>query len=138
MAASHGSKAVFKIGTAADPSVVTDMSQYGNSVGAQFSRETGEVTVFAQQSKQYIPGLKDATIPFQGPYDDESDQILWDIYDQGVVIDFEYYPAGEGVGNVKYSGQMMITSYEVTSAVSDPNSASGQFQVSGDVAREVL
>lgn len=135
MTASHGSKAVFKIGTAAAPAVVGDMSQYGNSVGLSMNRDSAEVTTFALGSKQYIPGLKDATVPFEGPYDGASDQIMWDLYNQGTIVDFEYHPAGVGVGLPIFSGQMFVTSYEVSSAVSDANATSGEFQVTGDVAR---
>lgn len=138
MAASHGSKAVFKIGTAADPATTQDLSQYGNSVGLTLSRDASEVTTFALGSKQYIPGLKDATVPFEGPHDSVSDQLMWDLYDQGVIVDFEYFPAGEGTGNPKFTGKMFVTSYEVSSEISDANATSGEFQCTGDVARELV
>ena len=138
MAPSHGSKAVLKIGTNAVPATAVDVSQYGNSVGVAFSRDASEVTTFALQSKKYIAGLKDATIPFEGPFDDAADQQFWDLYANGTLVNFEYYPRGVGVGSgPKYTGQLMITSYEVSSDVSDPNAVSGEFQVSGDVARTV-
>lgn len=138
MSATHGSVAVFKIGTHAAPTTVTNMSDYGNSVGLTLNRDSSEVTTFALQSKKYIPGLKDATVPFEGPLDDASDQIMWDLYDNGTIVDFEYYPAGEGTGKPKYEGKLFVTSYEVTSEVSDANQTSGEFQVTGDVSREVV
>lgn len=138
MVASHGSTAVFKIGTSAAPDEVTNMSQYGNSVGLTLNRDSSEVTTFALQSKKYIPGLKDATVPFEGPFDSDADQIMWDLFDGGEIVVFEYYPAGEGTGKVMYSGELFVTSYEVSSDVGDANATSGEFQVTGDVAREVL
>lgn len=138
MAASHGSKAVFKIGTNAVPQTAVNMSQYGNSVGLTMNREASEVTTFALQSKKYIPGLKDATVPFEGPYDDASGQIMWDLYNNGTIVLFEYYPAGEGTGKVKFSGQLFVTSYEISSDVGDANATSGEFQVTGDVARSLV
>lgn len=137
MAASHGSVAVFKIGTNAAPAATQDLSQYGNSVGLTLNRDSSEVTTFALRSKKYIPGLKDATVPFEGPYDDEADQILWDLYENGTIVEFEYFPAGEGAGKPVFSGELFVTSYEVSSDVSDANAASGEFQVTGDVARAV-
>lgn len=139
MAASHGSLAVFKIGTSALPTTVVNMSQYGNSVGITFNRESAEVTTFALQSKKFIPGLKDATVPFEGPFDPAADQIMWDLYNNGTIVNFEYYPAGEPVGasKPKFTGQLFVTSYEVTSDVGDANATSGEFQVTGDVARAV-
>jgi hypothetical protein len=137
MAFSHGSKAIFKIGTHAAPTVVTDLSTYANSVGVTMSRDSGEVSTFGVSSKQYVPGLKDATVPFEGPFDPTADQILWDDYNFGDIVNFEYYPSGVATGNIKYSGKMFVTSYEVSSGVGDPNAVSGEFQVTGDVARAV-
>lgn len=138
MAASHGSKAVFMVGTAAAPAVVQNLSQYGNSVGMTLNRDSAEVTTFALQSKQYIPGLKDATIPFEGPFDTLSDAILWDLLNAGTIANFEYYPAGNTTGLPKYSGQLFVTSYEVSSDVGDANSTSGEFQVTGNVTRALV
>jgi hypothetical protein len=137
MAASHGRVAVFKMGTNATPTTLANFSQYGNSVGLALTRESGEVTTFALSSKKYMAGLKDATIPFEGPFDDASDLIMWDIYNNGTEVSWEYFPAGETAGRPKYSGKLIVTSYEVSSDVADPNSTSGEFQVSGDVARGV-
>jgi hypothetical protein len=137
MAASHGSKAVFKTGTFAAPTTVQDMSQYGNSVGLTLNRDASEVTTFALQSKKYIAGLKDATVPFEGPFDDACDLIMWDLYNNGTIVNFEYFPAGTTAGKPKYSGTLFVTSYEVSSDVSDANATSGEFQITGDVARGV-
>lgn len=137
--ASHGSKAVLRVGTAAAPTpAATEISDYGNSVSASFSRDSSEVTTFALGSKQYIPGLKDATIPFEGPFSSELDAVMWPLFDQGTIVDFQYEPAGPGAGNIRYSGRFFITSYEVSSDVGGPNGTSGEFQVTGDVTREVL
>lgn len=138
MAASHGSKAVFKVGTFAAPSTPGDISQYGNSVGLTLNRDSAEVTTFALGSKQYIPGLKDATIPFEGPFDTLSDQILWDLYNNGTIVLFEYYPAGNTTGLPKYTGSLFVTSYDVSSDVGDANATSGEFQVTGNVARSLV
>ncbi len=135
---SHGSKSVFKLGTSAAPATVGNMSQYGNSVGLTLNRDTAEVTTFAKGSKQYIPGLKDATVPFEGPYELAADTIMWDLYNNGTIVNFEYFPAGEGTGNAKFSGQCFVTSYELSSDVSDASASSGEFQVTGDVARVIV
>lgn len=74
MAASHGSKASFWLGTAASPAVVVDLSVYGKTLGEAFKRDSAETTTFKKGSKTFIPGLKDATIPFDGPLDAVVDQ----------------------------------------------------------------
>lgn len=138
MTTSHGSKATLWAGTAAAPTVKADISVFGNSTGVTFNRDTAETTTFALGSKQYVPGLKDATVPFEGPFDTDADVIMWPLYDQGVIVDFEYCPAGQGVvGSPAYTGKMFVTSYEVTSDVGDTSAMSGEFQVTGDVTRTI-
>lgn len=138
MAASHGSTAVFMLGTHAAPATPGNVSQYANSVGLSMSRDSAEVTTFALQSKQYIAGLKDATIPLEGPYDPTVDQQMWDLYNFGDIVTWEYYPFGNTTGKIKYTGQAIITSYEVNSTTSDPNATSGELQVTGNVTRSTV
>lgn len=138
MAQVHGSKATLYAGTAAAPAVLQNLSQFGNSIGATFNRDTAETTTFAQGSKQYVPGLRDATVPFEGPFDDAADVIMWPLYETGEIVDFEYCPAGQGVvGTPAYTGKMFCTSYEVTSDTGGPSNMSGEFQVTGDVTRTI-
>lgn len=46
-----------------------NLSSYFNSVSASGSSETAEVSTFGDNSKKYIPGLKDATFSVEGYYD---------------------------------------------------------------------
>lgn len=134
MAASHGSKATLRLGTVAAPTVVSqDVTVYANTLGIGLSRDTGEVTTMGANSKKYVAGLKDATLPFEGPYDDAGDAILWALFNAGTEVAFEYKPAGSG--GPTYTGRCIITSHEIGSSVNDPNSYSSEMQVSGDVAR---
>lgn len=138
MAASHGSKAEFWLGTSATPATVVDVSAFGNSVGVSLNRDSAETTTFKKNSKTYIPGLKDATVPFEGPFDPAIDQQMWDLFNNGTIVNFEYYPAGKGVtGTPKFTGSAFVTSYELSSAIGDANAMTGEFQVTGDVARTV-
>lgn len=138
MAPSHGSKANFWLGTAAVPVTPVDISVYGKTLGIAFKRDTAETTTFKKNSKTYISGLKDSTVPFDGPLDPVSDQQLWDLLDQGVIVNFEYYPQGKGAGlGPKFAGQCMITKYDVNSPIAGSNDFSAAFQVSGDVVRTV-
>jgi hypothetical protein len=138
MAASHGSKAIFKLGTNGVPQTASDLSIYANSVGITLNRDSSEVSTFGVTSKKYIPGLKDATVPFEGPYDTVSDLHLWDLLNNGTIVLFEYYPSGSTTGLPKFSGQCFITSYEVSSDIGDANAVSAEFQVTGDVARALV
>lgn len=135
MAASHGSRAVFQVQDAG--STLRDLSAFLTEAGLPRSADTAEVTTLGSLSKKYIPGLKDGTIPIGGPFDPVVDGYLSGIL--GVERNFEYYPAGTPVGATKpkYSGACILTSYEPSSPVDDAATWSAEFQITGDVLRQV-
>lgn len=136
MAAVHGSKAGFRLGTAATPATLVDVSQYLNQAGISAERDMGETSTFGVSSKKYIPGLKDGTIPLEGPFDSAVDQQFWDLFNQGVLVNFEYTPYGvAATGTPKFTGSGYLTSYEPSSEIGDATSFGTEFQISGDVVR---
>lgn len=130
----HGKDAVFK----ADDSGATlrDLSSVINTASLSRSAETAEVTALGDDSKAYIPGLKDATISVEGMADTTTSGYLDGIL--GAITDWEFYPSGTGNGNVKYSGQAILTSLETGAEVGGAVTVSGEFQVTGDVTRVVV
>lgn len=127
----HGSKAYFSITDSG--STVRDLSAFLTSSGMPASADTAEVTTGGSTSKKYIPGLKDGTIPIEGPWDAVVDGYLWGIL--GMERAFQYRPAGTGTGLVQYAGQAILQSYEPDTPVDDAGSFSGEFQITGDVTR---
>lgn len=133
MAAVHGSKAVFTVQDAG--SVVRDLSAYLSSSGIARSADTADVSTGGATSKKYIPGLKDGTIPVDGPFDLVVDGYLNGIL--GVERNFVYNPAGTGTGLPTYTGAAILNKYEPSSPVGDASTVSGEFQVTGDVTRAI-
>ncbi len=95
--------------------------------------ETAETTAFGATSKAYIVGLRDATASISG---------IWDATVDGYFIgtepasrSFVYGPAGNTSGNVKYSGECILTNYSLSGPVGDVVTYSADFQVTGDVTR---
>lgn len=95
--------------------------------------ETAETTAFGATSKSYVVGLRDATISVNG---------LWDATVDGYIIgtepasrSFIFGPAGTTSGNVKYTGEAILTNYSVSSPVGDVVTFSIDLQVTGDVTR---
>ena len=95
--------------------------------------DTGEVTAFGSTSKSYLVGLRDATISVSG---------LWDATIDGYIIGTEpatrtfiFGPAGSTGGNVKYTGECILTSYSISNPVADVVTYSLDLQVTGDVTR---
>ena len=95
--------------------------------------ETAETTAFGATSKSYIVGLRDASISVSG---------LWDATVDGYIIgtepatrSFIFGPAGTTGGNVKYTGECILTNYSVSAPVGDVVTFRLDLQVTGNVTR---
>jgi predicted secreted protein len=131
MAFVHGKTAVFKIDNSGGS--LQDISAYCDNVDFPLTSDTAEVTTFGDASKEYIAGLKDATVSISGSWDATADGILAGIV--GVAGTFEYGPAGSAGGAVKFTGEAICTSYNVSAPVGDKVSFSAEFQCTGAITR---
>ena len=110
-----------------------DLSDTLTSVDFPETIDTAETTAFGATSKSYIVGLRDATISVSG---------LWDATVDGYIIGTEpasrtfiFGPAGSTGGNVKYTGECILTNYAVSNPVGDVVTYSLDLQVTGNVTR---
>ena len=133
MAFVHGKSAAFKLDNAAGSLV--DYSAYLEEVSMPRSIETAETTTFGSNAKSYITGLSDATISISGKFDVAADATLAAVLGQAATLSFEYGPAGSASGAVKYSGECIMTSYEIGATVGDAVTASVELQVTGAITR---
>jgi hypothetical protein len=133
MAFVHGKSAVFKLDDSSG--TLRDLSEYLEDASFPRSIETAETTTFGSSAKSYITGLTDATISLSGKFDATADGYLAGVVGQSATLSFEYGPAGSTAGLVKYSGECILTSYEVGATVGDAVTASVELQVSGSVTR---
>ena len=131
MAFVHGKTAFFQIDNSGGS--LQDISAYCDNVDFPLTADTAEVTTFGDSSKEYIAGLKDATISISGSWDATADALLAAIV--GVAGTFEYGPAGNTGGNVKFTGEAICPSYNVSAPVGDKVSFSAEFQCTGAVTR---
>ena len=133
MAFVHGKSAAFKLDNAAGSLV--DYSAYLEEVSMPRSIETAETTTFGSSAKSYITGLSDATISISGKFDSAADATLVAVLGQAATLSFEYGPAGSTAGLIKYSGECIMTSYEIGASVGDVVTASVELQVTGVITR---
>lgn len=135
MAFVHGKSAVFKLDDSGG--TLRDLSSYLNDVSMPRDIETAETTTFgvSGSAKTYITGLTDATLSISGLFDSTADGYLAGVVGQAATLSFEYGPAGSTAGYVKYSGECILTSYEVSASVGDSVQASADFQVTGAITR---
>jgi hypothetical protein len=128
----HGKSTNFTLDDTAGS--VRDISNTLTSVDFPESQETAETTAFGSTAKSYITGLTDATISVSG---------IWDSTVDGYIAggtepasrSFVYGPAGSTAGNVKYTGEAIVTSYSISNPVGDVVTFSLDLQVTGPVTR---
>jgi len=132
----HGKNAYFALdGVAAS---LVNISDTLNEISMPREIETAETTAFGTGDKTYITGLADATISLSGMFDATVDtQIAGNITNlkSGSVssLSFEYGPAGSAGSSPKFTGEALITSYEISSPVGDVITYSLELQVTGGV-----
>ena len=132
----HGKNAYFALdGTAAS---LVNISNTLNEISLPRAIETAETTAFGQNDKTYITGLGDATISLSGMFDATVDaQIAGNIANlkSGSVssLSFEYGPSGSAGSSPKFTGEALITSYDISSPVGDVVTYSLELQVTGAV-----
>jgi hypothetical protein len=138
MAFRHGKGAAFKLDNSSGSLV--DLSAYIDEVGFPQSVETGETTTFGKTAKTYIVGLTDSTLSVNGKWDSTLDAHVAAVIaaqSAGTVasVSFEYGPEGTASGRIKYSGEALVTSFEVSSPVADVVTFSLELQVTDSVTR---
>ncbi len=133
MAFVHGKSAVFKLDDSGG--TLRDLSAFLDEVSFPRSIETAEVTTFGNSAKAYITGLTDATISLSGKFDSTADGYIAGVLGQSATLSWEYGPAGSTGGLIKYSGEAIVTSYEVGASVGDAVTGSVELQVTGTITR---
>ena len=128
----HGKSADFAIDDTGGSS--RNISNVLTSVDLSETTETGETTAFGSSSKSYVVGLEDATISISGIWDATVDGYLKG-GTEPASRSFICGPAGSTGGNVKYTGECILTSYAISPPVGDTVTFSADFQVTGAVTR---
>jgi len=138
MAFRHGKNASFKVDNSGG--TLTDISVYLDNISLPRSIETAETTTFgvAGGAKTYVTGLNDSTVSISGKFDATLDAHLVGIFAQEATVSFEYGPAGTTSGYVKFTGEAIMTKYDLGSPVGDVVTFSADFQVTGAVTRDTF
>lgn len=132
MAFVHGKNVHFTIDDSGG--IPRDISAYVTSVEMSRSADTAETSTFGDSNKEYLAGLKDATISIEGVWDPTVDGYLEGILG-AAEGDFIYGPAGSTGGNIKYTGKCICTAYNPPGSISGAVTYSAQFQCSGAITR---
>ena len=131
----HGKSAGFSItDTGGTPRL---LNCWLTSVSFPKTADTVEVSNFCSSAKEYVAGLRDATISIEGIWATTPDKYLSGIL--GTSAAFVYYPgttdATASGKYAKYTGVAFETSYEVPTAIDAAATFTAEFQVTGTVTR---
>lgn len=138
MAFSHGKNTYFAVEDSG-AATLRNLSPYLNDISFPREADLVETTTFGASYKTFVAGFTDATISISGNWDPTAtsgpDVVLSGLLGLGVTVGFEFGPEGNTALDVKYSGECILTSYEVTSSIDGVAEFSAEFQVSGAISR---
>jgi hypothetical protein len=121
----HGSNADFYLGG-------YNGTGYCSSVSVEGEIETAEVTTLGKTAKNYIPGLEDATISFEGYFDSSPVDSAAFSYKldalRRTITEATYIPQSDLVGGTCHFAQGMLTSYSLETPVDDAGSFEAEMQ----------
>jgi len=121
-----------------------DISAFLTNVSQPLTKDALETTTFGDSARDYIEGLKSATISLSGRWDGAGstaiDAVLHNAYISGSLVTFSLNPTGVATFTASapgYTGSMIVTNYEHNAAFDGVASFSAALQVSGAVTRAV-
>lgn len=127
------------------------VDSYCKEVSFPQKMDLAESSTFGANTKQYVQGLRDATISISGSWDGATsltdvaagnattlDGLLNGMIGAAYNPSFLYAPAGTGAGKIAYRGECVMTTYNVSGSIGDLNAFSAEFQMSGDPTRLAL
>jgi hypothetical protein len=137
----HGKNAYLQLDSGAGSLV--DLSTYIDDISFPEEISADETTTFGAGSKTYTVGLADAKLSVSGKYD-----AALDAHMSGVLTaqkagtlasaSFVFGPSGSTTPGPKYTGEAILTSFEVSPKVSDVITWKADLQVTGAVTRSTF
>ena len=119
----------------------TEVSAYLTNVSQPLTKDALETTTMGDSSRDYIEGLRNATISLSGRWDPATgtlDETLYNAYNNSSLVTFSLNPTGVATFTTSapgYTGSMIVTNYEPNAAFDGVVSFSATLQVSGNVTR---
>jgi hypothetical protein len=133
MAVSHGKKTKVFLDDSGGSRV--EITSYMSQAALNTMRDTAETTVFGNEDKTYVAGVRDRTFSGSGNFDPALDAILFAALGTDVTKTLEYAPQGDGSGLLKYSFEALVTSYDIEGDTGSKVGCSFELQGTGAVTR---
>lgn len=139
MAPTHGKDAAFLLEDSA-ASTLRNISDQLTNIAFNRSNDTHDSTTFGKEGHTFIAGLTNGTITIDGFWDKTASTGSATVLDSlmgldAVTVGWEYGPEGNASLAVKYSGECVLASLDVSEPVADLVTFTAQLQISGDVTK---
>lgn len=138
MAKYHGKNAHLALEDSGATTLRT-ISPYCDSIEIDRSTGMADSTTMGLEDKTFVSGLSEATFSLAGKWDDTvtsgPDVVLAGNVGNDVSVGFEFGPAGNATGKVKYSGECFVSKYQVSAPLEGVVKFTATLQVTGPVTR---
>ena len=114
----------------------TDIAQFAGSIEVSYSINSLQTTTFSAGGHTYQGGMTDGTASLSGTYDNGATgpkATIEPLMRNGQLVECVYRPEGTGTGKPEQSFDVLVTSYQESSAVGEMIQWSSEMQVSGPV-----
>ncbi|MCY3634800.1 MAG: hypothetical protein OXH23_04245 [bacterium] len=135
MAFHHGKGTHFELDNTSG--TLTDISSWTDTADLARTLDTGETTTFGSDNRTFIVGLATATVSLGGKYD----PAVAAVFDGGAEPasrTFEFGPMGDTSGNVRYTGECIVTGFNINNAFSDTATWSATMQITGAITKNTF
>ena len=117
-----------------------DISPYVVSVtGLPGTRDLGPATVIGDAGDKHFPTIQKVTIRLELLWSKDvtvgADTVLGPLLTHTAATAFDYGPEGKAGGDIKYSGNCWVRSYEITSRAGNLVTATAELAVEGIVTK---
>lgn len=129
----HGKGASFELDSTAN--TLVNLSSGIDDVSLSRSMDTAEVTTFGDNWRNFIVGLRGATISVSGHFSSTHANVLDGVFADATSTSytFKYNPESTAAGSHTLTGECLMTSLEYTASVDDKVGMSFELLVTGAV-----
>lgn len=131
----HGKDSVFLVDDAGGTE--RNMSAFIDQMSPNIQRALSEVTAMGDSGTKNIPGLQNATFTISGHWDPTTTTgphaVLSGLLTASATSTWKFGPRGSTATYPRLTGEVWLSSYQITSSVSDKVSFEAEFQVDGTV-----
>lgn len=132
----HGKDTYFAVEDSAG-TTLRDLSTYLTSCDVSRANDVHDNTTFGKEAHTYAGGLSGGTITIAGLYDKTAVTgphiVLRSLVGHETPVSWEYGAEGNTVGQLKESGECVLTSYDTSAPVADLVSFTASFNISGPI-----